>query len=705
MEILTYDIQRKGLLTESVEKNESVIKKTLTSMGDIVDGTFSFGTGIGAFLTPVTDLLNGEYPHMTQENMVMLYITAIWIITNKHRDKVKILLEKIRERKLTDVLPKVVDFLKSTEDIALKIADEVGYTVSSIVEIGAFTFFAFPILDALRQLINSGEITLENGAGYLKSMLLAVGVLTIKNIFNNIIKRLRFRKKQFENDDELINEEVASPKIKNVYNDTGISIDVPLTLDALCQTEENWCKEWLKPRFESGTPYIVNVKDTDSPGIGDKKFLIHHQGKVFLHREPDPAKTELALTGWDDEGDFMSHKKLISQIPKLIEFFKLDYNLKEKMQYDMPIDQEQISDWSKTNNFSNMVGEVMNGSKSPDELYNFMGDDVEEYPSDYWRRTQEENWVELDVYGVTLYIDYDEFKSEVMEVGDDDWYIDYATGSYYDSPYEEMDDEELNYVTCHLDKENLEKTDKLLVLMGLESKNADCDNWEEGEMADLFDTHFGNTFDRVGGELLYDLGYGLGRERVKVIKKYMEEDTLFQFEVNGDTVEIKLSYSQLLYIIHVHGLNNFSELVVAPFNVIEDNLGDMWHDTYDYDEESIDDFNNTYKGFIDDVLEKSENLGMLIQNRKSLIGTLRKLGFKIRKYGNELKDIPDDIILNRDNIELIDEENKRKIWINEFDNNTGKISFTIESGDARESERYTTDLSELSDYVTSDTLF
>ena len=86
-----------------------------------------------------------------------------------------------------------MDFLKSTEDIALKIADEVGYTVSSIVEIGAFTFFAFPILDALRQLINSGEITLENGAAYLKSMLLAVGVLAVKNIFNNINLYYNFR--------------------------------------------------------------------------------------------------------------------------------------------------------------------------------------------------------------------------------------------------------------------------------------------------------------------------------------------------------------------------------------------------------------------------------------------------------------------------------------------------------------------------------
>ena len=173
-------MQQIGLLTESTTKNDNIIKKTLGDLGDIVDGTFSFGTGIGAFLTPVTDLLTGEYPHMTQDNMVMLYITAIWIVTNRNADKVKVLLKKIKERNLSGVLPKVVDFLKSTEEIALKVAEEVGFTVSSLIDIGAFTFFAFPILDALKQLINSGEITLDNGAAYLKSMLLAVGVLAVK---------------------------------------------------------------------------------------------------------------------------------------------------------------------------------------------------------------------------------------------------------------------------------------------------------------------------------------------------------------------------------------------------------------------------------------------------------------------------------------------------------------------------------------------
>ncbi len=370
MEILTYDIQQRGLLTESSQKNNNVIKKTLIDIGDIIDGTFSFGTGIGAFLTPVTDILNSEYPHMTEENMIMLYITAIWIITNRHRDKVKVLLQKIKERNLSFALPKVVDFLRSTEEIALKIADEVGYTVSSIIDIGAFTFFAFPILDALRQLINSGEITLDNGAIYLKSMVGAIGVLTVKNIFNSIIKRLRFRKKQFGGHDELINEQTEKSKIRKVFENDDIVVEVPLNPQTLCDMSSGWCKDWFLKSLTKGTPYVVKSKHSSD------KFLVHHKGRIFLHREPNPNQKILDLAAYDSDGDWLIVKKVLADKPELQEFFKVEYSNEDRLRYGMGIREDLINDWSKTNDFSKAVWEVYKGNESPDSLESYFGDDI-----------------------------------------------------------------------------------------------------------------------------------------------------------------------------------------------------------------------------------------------------------------------------------------------------------------------------------------
>ncbi len=179
--------RKEGLLLEQQKDNDNVVKKSLMDIGVILDGTFTFGTGITAFLPIVRDLINLEQPQITEQSIILVYITAMWIILNRHQDKVKKLLQIIREQGLNDALTRIVDFLKSLENVVLKVADEVGYAASSIADVGAFTFLAFPILDGLVALINSGDITFGEPAGYLKSVLISIGILSVKNIFNRLI--------------------------------------------------------------------------------------------------------------------------------------------------------------------------------------------------------------------------------------------------------------------------------------------------------------------------------------------------------------------------------------------------------------------------------------------------------------------------------------------------------------------------------------
>ena len=169
----------KGLLKEQEENNNTILKNNLLDLGVILDGTFTFGTGITAFLPIVRDLINQQQPHITEQTIGLLYITAMWIILNRHGDKVKKLIQIIREQGLTDALAKVIDFLKSLEDVVLKVADEVGYAASTIADVGAFTFLAFPLLDGLTYLIGGGDITFGEPSGYLKSVLISVGILSI----------------------------------------------------------------------------------------------------------------------------------------------------------------------------------------------------------------------------------------------------------------------------------------------------------------------------------------------------------------------------------------------------------------------------------------------------------------------------------------------------------------------------------------------
>lgn len=227
-------LRKKGLLTEQQKDNDSVVKKSLLDIGVILDGTFTFGTGITAFLPIVRDLINLEQPQITEQSIILIYITAIWVILNRHQDKVKKLLQIIREQGLSDAFNRIVDFLKSLEDVVLKVADEVGYAASSIADVGAFTFLAFPLLDGLVALINNGEISLGEPSGYLKSVLISIGILSVKNIFNSIIKRIKTKFGTLEESHLIMN-----------YNDSGISNDVFQVIQKTLFTEAE--QLWILP--------------------------------------------------------------------------------------------------------------------------------------------------------------------------------------------------------------------------------------------------------------------------------------------------------------------------------------------------------------------------------------------------------------------------------------------------------------------------
>ena len=201
-------VNQGGLILEQMEEKDSAVKKTLMDLGGIIDGTFTFGTGITAMLPAVKQLMSGVSPELTEQDIMLLYITAMWILLNRHKDKVDKLIDIIKNRGLISGLSTVLDFLKSVEDIAIKIGNSLGYTANSLADIVAFTFIAFPILDGILFLINQGLINPGSPTGYLKSVLIGVGIVGFKNIFNHIIKKLGGKLKPLDKDRENLNEEV-----------------------------------------------------------------------------------------------------------------------------------------------------------------------------------------------------------------------------------------------------------------------------------------------------------------------------------------------------------------------------------------------------------------------------------------------------------------------------------------------------------------
>jgi len=78
----------KVLILET-EKDDKLVQKTLKDLSGIIDGTFTFGTGIGAFLPSVRQLLSGSNIEISETQLVLVYITAIFMIMGKNKELVK----------------------------------------------------------------------------------------------------------------------------------------------------------------------------------------------------------------------------------------------------------------------------------------------------------------------------------------------------------------------------------------------------------------------------------------------------------------------------------------------------------------------------------------------------------------------------------------------------------------------------------------
>ena len=295
-------LRQVGLINEQQENNDGVVKNTLLDLKVILDGTFTFGTGITAFLPIVRDIINSEQPQITEQSIILVYITAMWIILNRHKDKVDKLIKIIREQGLGDALSRIVDFLKSLEDVALKVSDEVGYAASNIADVAAFTFLAFPILDGLVKLVGSGDITFGEPSGYLKSILISVGILSVKNVFNNIIRRVKSR---FGTLDE------SSHIMK--YNDLGISNDV---LNVIRETLFVESKElWILPQdINNGKKYNFNG--------------VNHNVELSISRNPKISENFTL----DIRKDSINSFKILLEINPVSEpkvYKEIKYSLKE----------------------------------------------------------------------------------------------------------------------------------------------------------------------------------------------------------------------------------------------------------------------------------------------------------------------------------------------------------------------------------------
>ena len=304
------------------EPTKSLFQKTLGDMGIQLQFVGTFGFGISGMFGMVKDVLEGQYPSLSEGEIILIFLSALSYLSINTIKDIQRLREEVKGRDLDGYVNKVVELLKDFENISLKILEKAGFTMSSLSELLGYTFLLVPILDITNRII--GEVGFDVGAisSYLKGALVSVGIFYIKNLFNSLVLRLKkLRTDKIvddEEDDEIIEEGMWVGRVLSErFKDSRVITEDKISkLSLIDETKDNKNLRWLVEQENKinwlNTPLTKSLENTDIKNLNQYQSIIElniinnrliKEGKlheeVYMARIAEKATTDVVKEIFD----------------------------------------------------------------------------------------------------------------------------------------------------------------------------------------------------------------------------------------------------------------------------------------------------------------------------------------------------------------------------------------------------------------------
>lgn len=208
----------------NIGKYQRSIKKFYKETGIQLHYALTFGTALTVLLPVIEKFMNtGEFLiEATTENVVMLTIFAVAILTNESKDKIEKLYTVLIEKGIKDVdINKVINQLKNIKIIFANILKASGKVVSSFVDMLAYSGILIPFLAVISSLIDNGRISSELFSQSFKTLHITMGAVAIKLLIQKILHKLdkiTTTTGKFQNKENIkpliVNDEFKSPAFK-----------------------------------------------------------------------------------------------------------------------------------------------------------------------------------------------------------------------------------------------------------------------------------------------------------------------------------------------------------------------------------------------------------------------------------------------------------------------------------------------------------
>ena len=171
-----------GLMTE--EKNKDMLRDLVNDLKLAPKLIFTFGSGITAFYGPIKELLSGGGLNITEENIILLILTSLCLLTGQ--PDTKKLVNKVKEEGLYPTLKGVNNFISETKDLLNSVIKNTLGVSHSLLDILGFTFLLVPTMDTLSKLISDYSLSIGNVNTLFTGLLLSVATYSVKAVINKI---------------------------------------------------------------------------------------------------------------------------------------------------------------------------------------------------------------------------------------------------------------------------------------------------------------------------------------------------------------------------------------------------------------------------------------------------------------------------------------------------------------------------------------
>ena len=266
------------------EPTKSMFQKTLSDMGVQLQFVGTFGFGISGMFGFVKELLEGQYPTLSEGEIILIFLSALSYLSINTIKDIQRLREEVKGRGLGGYVNKVVELLKDFENISLKVAEKAGFTVSSLAELLGYTFLLVPILDITNRIIGEVGFDITALSSYLKGALVSVGIFYIKNLFNSLVLRLKKIRTDKMIDDELeddiVEEGVWVGKVLSErFKDSRVITDERIgKLSLIDESLNNKNLKWLVEQENKinwlNIPLTKSLENVDTKNLNQYKSIL-----------------------------------------------------------------------------------------------------------------------------------------------------------------------------------------------------------------------------------------------------------------------------------------------------------------------------------------------------------------------------------------------------------------------------------------------